>query len=266
MSPSPRRAFSLIELLVVIAIIAVLISLLLPAIAKAREAGRQVKCLSNQRQIGTALVSYANAYREFTPREAGTSENARPPEVPACRGSEFNLAWAFNLRPFLDGRAESSTPSAGLADQYRNAPYYIDPSRPKDPHNIHYVVNGLRFTAPNTVSSISKGPTQLSRYLRPSQTMYMTCFVDDPSGLRWGSFYAPGNSELNIAIFYDMWRISNVNGIGGTTPETAQRIAVNRHGRGANAMFLDGHALIRSAAELTTVASWDDGDYRAYGR
>jgi prepilin-type processing-associated H-X9-DG protein len=96
--------------------------------------------------------------------------------------------------------------------------------------------------------------------------MFLTCFVDDPNGLRWGSWYNGSLSELNIAIYYDMWRTSNVDGIGGSTPETAQRIAVNRHGRGANAIFLDGHALARPAIELTTVANWDDNDYRAYGR
>src|SRR5215213_10091421 len=70
-SSARRRGFTLVELLVVIGIIAVLISILLPTLGKARESAKRTQCLSNLRQISIFINMYATAYKGLVP--LGTS-------------------------------------------------------------------------------------------------------------------------------------------------------------------------------------------------
>jgi prepilin-type N-terminal cleavage/methylation domain-containing protein/prepilin-type processing-associated H-X9-DG protein len=76
-----RRAFTLVELLVVIAIIALLIAMLLPALGRAKEQANRAVCLSNLRQIGTAMCMYTMDNRGRFPFHAGLDEGQPyPPE------------------------------------------------------------------------------------------------------------------------------------------------------------------------------------------
>jgi prepilin-type N-terminal cleavage/methylation domain-containing protein len=75
-----RTAFTLIELLVVVAIIALLISILLPSLGRARTLAKRTVCLTNLRQVGIATRAYAGA------------NNDEPPEVLGARDNTFNQA------------------------------------------------------------------------------------------------------------------------------------------------------------------------------
>lgn len=103
-----RRGFTIIELLVVISIIAVLVSLLLPAVQQARESARSAQCKSNLRQIAIALHNYTDVHNGYMPFHVGdgdmtdASESGMFALLPYCEGNPAMFRCPDDIGSFED--------------------------------------------------------------------------------------------------------------------------------------------------------------------
>ena len=150
-------------------------------------------------------------------------------------------------------------------DLFANAPYYTDPARPKDGHNVHYVVNAMPMVSRGVVDTDARtdywhrrGPEQLARLQNPGDTLYLTEFTDDADHALWNqmvTFYQNDLEDLTWSQLYDIWDVLHI------TPGSGQfRISATRHaGNSSNATYMDGHAATVRPSVLETLEGGTTG-------
>jgi prepilin-type N-terminal cleavage/methylation domain-containing protein/prepilin-type processing-associated H-X9-DG protein len=251
-----RIAFTLIELLVVIAILSILAAFLLPVFAQSREKARAIACLSNSRQLGTAVLMYAQDYDEaVVPWYICGAHD--------CAGGDprptGELVWVHQLQPYVkngsrivDGRyvpdGVFSCPSFSL-DKFLKAATKSDCDGELDfgfPPYETYATYGMAYEA--------DGEIDIQNYLPCPSIAGGT--QDDPCQAPPGSFLMPlGDSlpadSLVVRRLADVQRPAETALIGDaiTYASRHQYIgiwfgceAAEMHQEGGNFTFLDGHS------------------------
>jgi prepilin-type N-terminal cleavage/methylation domain-containing protein len=117
-----RHAFTLIEVLVVVAIIAMLVAILLPSLATAREMGRTVKCVAQQSSMPKALLTYAASHRGFGPLIATSDE--WPTADPSRNRYEYQINMFGHAGPQLKPWFMALAPALGDTGLKRAEQYY----------------------------------------------------------------------------------------------------------------------------------------------
>jgi len=226
-----RRAFTLIELLVVIAIIAILAGMLLPALARAKENGKRIGCVSNVHQLAIAVIMYVDDNEGIYPLAkykpgwaARMAQDIITPKILVCPSEGLN-------RPLSAGQTGGSGRYTA-ADQA---------AWPLDAADHSYIMNGwndwVKVASPNYNTSTNAGVVPETAITHPSETVVF------------------GEKLWNFDDFY-----MDFNGM-----DDVLKLDQSRHGKqrtgdrdgGANYAFCDGSVrFYRFGATFSPINLW----------
>jgi len=267
-----NSGFTLIELITVIATIAILASLLLPALARAKEKGKQVSCLSNMRQLALAARLYMDDHdgglfhhHEAWVLDDGTQVEELPTSLGDVAGggagnSHAEKPWVIFFQPYLSGRQVAFCPSdrtprsrqfAGDLDSYNGGITGTSQSPPPNSElalaerdrltTQSYLLNSIfthrsaRYALEGVLSGFATD-TEIGQMANPNVIMF--------SERNSEALNAEDNSEYGSVIQddYDTW-VGEAALVRWGTGRYADQgwIRYNRHGSAANYVYTDGH-------------------------
>ncbi len=212
-----KKLFTLIELLVVIAIIAILASMLLPALNKARDQAKKVKCVANLKQVGTGFAMYAADFKMFPA--------ASPTDVGVWGPNE--QYWHFRVGPYL---GKTLLPSQMTGDKWANAAQY---------RNTGAFACPVVPTIGNDTScySMNNFGMPVTKYgLTPAKAAYTGAVSSN------GSYYVSPSSAARVAL-----------DANHPKPPTSDIMLVTELGYGNAGATLMNKVMVQTGSDLTSV-------------
>lgn len=220
---SRRYAFTLIELLVVISIIAVLASMLLPAIAVVRSSARATQCVSNLRQLYLGTMAYSDDYNGRLPRSH--VETA---------GHGNDTFWFSLIAPYLDGSRKGIDGSgrAGYNNQRQASVIWGCPSYRKETNKLWACGYGMnhRLREPERTDTGKK---------------YTNFQVEGVAENAWGGVFV--EFSLDAITHASTRPLYGDNSSWGLPPGAAMG---SRHKGKIGTLYCDGHAAMTAVARV----------------